>query len=231
VSVSYLVLIPSYKALEHMRQTLPAVIRAVGVDNVLVVDDGSCDGTAEYCAGIDQLRCIVFAKNAGKGSALHAGIVKARELGRTWCLSMDADGQHSVEDVAAFLLAAEQAPETVGILAGARNFTLGVMPFARILSNAISTWMVSWVAGATVYDAQCGYRMYRSAMLDQGVFPSMGRFEWEPAVLVNAVRSGFTVAKVPVRTLYPEGVGSHISHFRDIGRFLRMLWRLKRSQP
>lgn len=226
MSLSYLVLIPAYKAVRHLETTLPAVIASVGVDNVLVVDDGSRDGTAEYCAGIEGLRCISFAANAGKGSALSAGIKKALELDRDWCLTMDADGQHSVEDIPAFLSAAEKASPKIGILAGARRFSFSTMPWLRVLSNAISTWMVSKVAGAPVFDAQCGYRMYRVAMQEKGVFPSAGRFEWEPSVLLSAVRAGYQVAKVEVRTLYPEGVGSHISHFRDIGRFLRMLARI-----
>jgi glycosyltransferase involved in cell wall biosynthesis len=224
-----MVLVPSYKAAEHLRTTLPAIIQAVGVDNVLVVDDGSGDATPAVCAEYPGLHFIGFPENRGKGSALTAGIAYAHEHGRDWCLSMDADGQHSVDDIPAFLFAVAEAKADCGILAGARNFTLGVMPFARILSNVISTWMVSWVAGAPVFDAQCGYRMYRTSMGGQGIFPAAGRFEWEPAVLVNAVRQGFGVARVPVRTLYPEGVGSHISHFRDIMRFLRMLWKLKRQ--
>ncbi len=228
MSVSFLVLVPSYKAVRHLRETLPPLVSAVGAEQVLVVDDGSADGTAEFVATLPGVRCISFSENRGKGTALAAGIALARQDGREWCLSMDADGQHSMDDIPAFLDTAAAVPAEVGILAGARNFSLGIMPWPRILSNALSTWMVSWVAGAKVFDAQCGYRMYRCNMETVGVFPTQGRFEWEPAVLVNAVRKGFAVARVPVQTLYPEGVGSHISHLRDIARFLRMLWKLRR---
>lgn len=225
--VSYLVVVPSYKAAVHLKEHLPHLVAAIGAQNVLVIDDGSGDETPVIAQAIDGLHFIGFAQNQGKGTALAAGIEYAQQMGREWCLSLDADGQHSVDDIPTFLEQAQKAPERCAILAGAREFHVKIMPWARVLSNRLSTWMVSQVAGAPVFDAQCGFRMYNTALWSQGIYPKSGRFEWEPAVLVNAVRAGYTVQRVPVKTLYPEGVGSHISHFRDIFRFLRMLWRLR----
>src|SRR5947209_2371321 len=75
---------------------------------VLVIDDGSTDGTAAVAqqAGAEVIR---HKQSQGKGAALHTGLQRARELGFTWTLTMDGDGQHSAEDIPAFLSCAERS--------------------------------------------------------------------------------------------------------------------------
>ncbi len=218
------IIIPAYRAKDSLQKFLPELLRKVSGIPVLVVDDGSADGTAALCESFG-IECISFPENRGKGSALYEGIRAGFAKGWEWALSMDADGQHAAEDVSGFLNAAAHSENRVGILAGKREFRLGIMPFARILSNRISTGMVSFLLKTGVYDAQCGFRAYRTAMLEKNIFPESGRFEWESAVLMNAVSEGFLLKPVPVQTIYFEDGGTHISPVKDTIRFLRLLFR------
>jgi hypothetical protein len=85
--------------------------------------------------------------------------------------------------------------------------------------------MISGIAGKPVYDAQCGFRMYRLDTVAAAAYPRQGRFEWESQALVLACRKGFSVVPVDIATVYTDN-GSHMRLLVDSYRFLRMYWRL-----
>lgn len=223
------IVIPAYQAKESLLKFLPELKEKVPEVPLIVVDDGSKDHTDELCLklGIDY---ISFPKNQGKGSALYEGIRMGREKGWQWVLSMDADGQHLPADISRFIEASATSGENVGILVGKRDFRLKVMPFFRVLSNTISTWMVSFLLRTKVYDAQCGFRAYRTSMLEKKIFPESGRFEWESAVLMNAVQCNFSLKPVPVQTIYFDEGKTHISPIKDTFRFLKLLFRFWKNR-
>jgi glycosyltransferase involved in cell wall biosynthesis len=215
------VLIPAYQA----AGSLPGVLRGLAArlppGNILVVDDGSRDGTAAAAERAD-VHVLRHRENRGKGAALMTGLGHARDiLGWEWAVTMDADGQHAVEDLDGFL-AAVPGPRT-GLLAGTRTRAGSGMPWHRRFSNASTTGLVSRLAGRPVFDAQCGYRAYRLELA--GILPPSGRFEWESQALILAARGGWDIESVPVRTVY-AGEGSHMDLFRDTARFLRMALRM-----
>lgn len=220
-SYSHGAIVPAYQAAASLPAVLQGLRNRLGEGRVLVVDDGSTDGTAAAAerAGVP---CVRHPANRGKGAALMTGLLHARDvLGWEWALTLDADGQHDPKDLEGFL--AYRPTSGTGVLAGARARAGTAMPWHRRFSNASTTWLVSRLAGTPVHDAQCGYRAYRldlARLLERD-----GRFEWESQALIRAARAGYAIEKVSVRTVYGDQ-GSHMDLWRDSVRFLRMALRL-----
>jgi glycosyltransferase involved in cell wall biosynthesis len=218
------VLIPAYRAratigplVEELRSRHPTL-------PILVVDDGSGDGTddAARAAGAEVL---VQSVNGGKGTALSRGLSVASELGWEWAVAMDADGQHPPEDVEQFL--SHHPSDDCGLVVGARELHPRSMPWPRVCSNRLTTFLLEIQAGCRLWDSQCGFRMYRMTAIRAAHLPVTGRFEWESGALVRVARSGWGVERVGISTVYNDA-GSHIRPWRDTARFVRLwfgLWR------
>jgi glycosyltransferase involved in cell wall biosynthesis len=224
---SSVLLIPAYNAAAYLEQTLrPLLERSatdrIPPDRIAVIDDGSSDGTAA-CAEKSGVVCLRHGTNRGKGAALMTGLAWAREKGKRWAVTMDADGQHASEDLNAFF-SAPVRPDTA-VVVGRRGQRGTPMPWHRRFSNSLTTRMISSLAGKPVYDAQCGYRMYRVAAAAACGFPREGRFEWESQALVLACRKGFSILPVDIATVYTDN-GSHMRLALDTLRFLKMYGRL-----
>ncbi|MCL2689867.1 MAG: glycosyltransferase family 2 protein [Chitinispirillia bacterium] len=212
-------LIPSYKSIDHLKKFVTTLLADfVPKNSLLIVDDASRDGTFEMCqkTGIE---CIRHEKNRGKGGALKTGFThlithkKAR-----WILTMDADGQHSPFDIGLFFDEAIKYPK-IGICIGARNMRLGIMPAARILSNRLTSMIMTLFTGVRVKDSQCGYRLYSSELINS-ISIEYERFEMESEVIMKAAAKKFLIHFVPVQTLYLKGP-SHISHLADTLRWVK----------
>ncbi len=212
------IIIPAFNAEPFLAATLEAVLRIVPPEKIAVVDDGSSDGTRQTALALG-LTCLRHEENLGKGSALMTGLTWALEKGWAWAVTMDADGQHSAGDLAAFWSAPIR--EDTAILVGRRSIRGSTMPVHRRFSNYLTTRMISSLAGKPIHDAQCGYRMYRLSALSRAGFPRRGRFEWEAQALVLACRAGYSILPVDIATVYTDN-GSHMRLVRDTLRFLKM---------
>jgi len=216
------ILIPAYDAAASLSSTLASVLDKADPARIAVIDDGSRDATAEV-AEKSGVVCLRHAANLGKGSALMTGLSWARERGWEWAVTLDADGQHAAADLEAFW-SAPVAADT-GIVVGRRGIRGTRMPWHRRFSNTVTTRMISRLARRPVYDAQCGFRMYRLAAVEAMGLPREGRFEWESQALVLCGRRGFSILPVDIATVYTDN-GSHMRLFRDTLRFLKMYFRL-----
>ncbi|HKP95466.1 MAG TPA: glycosyltransferase family 2 protein [Fibrobacteria bacterium] len=216
------IIIPAYNAEAFLGGTLEALLKHADPARVAVVDDGSSDGTAEK-ARLAGVTCLRHPANQGKGSALMTGLLWAAEKGWRWAVTMDADGQHAPGDLESFW----KAPVTdqTGVLVGRRGIRGSAMPWHRRFSNTLTTRMISGLAGKPVFDAQCGFRMYRLDAVAAAGYPRHGRFEWESQALVLACRKGFSILPVDIATVYTDN-GSHMRLLLDSCRFLKMYWRL-----
>jgi glycosyltransferase involved in cell wall biosynthesis len=224
------ILIPAYQA----RSTVGALVSRLRSLHpalpVLVVDDGSADGTDRVAreAGAEVL---VLPVNGGKGTALAAGFVRAAQQGWEWVLALDADGQHPPEEVGRFL---SHSPDIrCGLVVGGRDLRPSSMPVARVCSNRLTTFLLELQAGCRLWDSQCGFRMYRLAAVREAALPDSGRFEWESGALVRLARAGWGVEHVEISTVYGDA-GSHIRPWRDTARFVRLwfgLWRWLLTAP
>lgn len=213
------ILIPAYRASATVGR-LVSRLRSLHPDlPVLVVDDGSGDGT-DKAAREAGAEVLVRPVNGGKGTALASGLAWAALRGWGWVLAMDADGQHPPEDVGRFL---SHSPSVrCGLVVGARELRSRSMPWPRVCSNRLTTFLLELQAGCRLWDSQCGFRMYRLEAVRSAKLPDTGRFEWESGALVRLARAGWGVERVGISTVYGDA-GSHIRPWRDAARFVR-LW-------
>lgn len=211
------ILVPAYKAEESLSRFLPQLCGRVPAEQVLVVDDGSGDGTGAACAAAG-IASIAHERNQGKGAALRTGFARLMQEGFEWVITMDADGQHLVEDLDRFL-EATAGDSTTGMYIGRRCMRPGIMPRARILSNRITSAILSAMVGQRIADSQCGYRAYRLRAV-AGLCLRYPRFEMESEVIMRVCRRGLAVKFLPIHTVYSAS-HSHISHVRDTIRWVR----------
>jgi glycosyl transferase family 2 len=190
--VTPLLLIPAHDE----RATVAAVVSAARRHgHVLVVDDGSTDGTgaAALAAGAEVLRHV---RRLGKAQALRTGIAAARSRGASHVVTLDADGQHDPADVPALLAAA--GPRTI-VVGGRLADTDAVAP-ERLDAIRVAGFFASWASGLRVRDTQSGFRVYPLALFD--VVPThRGGFVFETEILLAAAARGWIVREVPVRAL------------------------------
>lgn len=215
------VLIPAYNAGSHITDVFSGTFRYVPPENVIVIDDGSTDGTRECTesAGIVLLRHRV---NRGKGEALKTGFAAASERNFDAVVTLDGDGQHDPDRIPEFIRLMESTGSD--IVLGIRPFRLGEMPLDRICSNRLSSMITSFVAGKRIRDSQVGYRMIRRQVFES-IHTRTHRFEAETEFLVRAVWAGFRISYCPVQAMY-AGEGSHIRRWKDTLRFCRLMTHL-----
>ena len=214
-----LALIPAYNEAAH----IAAVVAGAAAHlPVLVVDDGSADDTVRLAekAGATVVRHVA---NRGKGTALVTGFGWALERGSGAVVTLDADGQHDPAEIPAFLDAFERGAGD--LIIGRRRFDQ--MPRARQWANATGSRLLSWAVGQRIYDNQSGYRLVSRRALETFRFTTTG-FDLEVEMIAQAARAGLRIGWVPIRTIY-AGEQSHINPLADTARFLRVVWRARRT--
>jgi glycosyltransferase involved in cell wall biosynthesis len=217
------VVVPAY----HEGGRIGAVVRGIKqwIVDVIVVDDGSSDGTAAEAeaAGADVVR---HERNKGKWAALETGFQKARASGYAYVITMDGDGQHDPADIPAFVSAHRETG--LPVLVGSRMEDVKAMPLLRLLTNRFMSWLLSREMGQRVPDTQCGYRFYRIDVI-AGVQVESGGFAAESEILMDLSHRGVTIGSVPVSTIYGTEQ-SKIHPVRDTILFFGMLRRYRRAR-
>jgi glycosyltransferase involved in cell wall biosynthesis len=198
--------IPAYDAAHSVGAVVGRTLAIV--PNVLVVDDGSRDGTAE-AARAAGAEVHVVPTNRGKGAALRAAFEILFSRGFTAVVTLDADGQHLPEEIPRLLSADPEAD----LILGTRDHLFAEMGLVRRFSNRLSSRAISLAAGRAISDVQTGFRLYTRGLIERTGFPEP-RFEAESAVVVRAVRLGLRVATIPVRLGHADGRAT--SHYRPI---------------
>lgn len=210
------VIIPTY----NNAATLTKVIEDVRqyTDNIIVVNDGSTDGTAALLTRIEGIVLVDYTPNRGKGWALRTGFKKAVSLGYRYAITIDSDGQHFAKDIPAFLQKIREVPDAVII--GSRNMEQASVPSKSSFGNKFSSFWFRMETGIRMPDTQSGYRLYPVRKLEGTRFFSR-KYEFEIEVLVRAAWKGIPVVNVPVSVYYPPP-GERVSHFRPFKDFFRI---------
>ncbi len=211
------VIIPTYNNAGTVGQVVEEVFRYV--PDIIVVNDGSTDGTAARLQELSSKIVIVTNEtNQGKGHALRAGFKAALQRGFTHAITIDADGQHFASDIPVLLEAQQQNPD--GIIVGCRNLTEENMPRQNTFANRFSNFWFRLQTTINLPDTQSGYRLYTLASL-RGLALLTSRYEAELELLVWAAWGGVRISSVPVRVYYPSPE-ERVSHFRPVYDFARI---------
>jgi glycosyltransferase involved in cell wall biosynthesis len=213
------VLIPAFNEAPYIANVVKRVREHV--EEVVVIDDGSVDGTADVARAAGAT-CLQLPRNCGKASALRAGIAFARDHGFTCVITLDGDGQHLPEDIPVMLRVAQETGADLVI--GERCFDRALMPVSRYFSNVIGSRLASALVGREIRDSQSGFRLLRLDKLDGAKLRSR-YYELEMEILIKMARSGCTIAHAPIRTVYDDGQArSKMKPVRDTVRVC--LWSL-----
>lgn len=218
---SYWVVVPAYNEGATVRDV--AIGARQHCANVIVVDDGSTDDTAERLAGLD-ITVLRNEQNSGKAHSLWRGFQHALARDAVGVITLDGDGQHAPEEIPSFIAVTLSNPEA--FLIGARRPIQRKASSWRYLANRIADFWISWAAGLPIEDSQSGFRLYPARLL-QDLTLKHGRkqsFVFESEVLIEAARRGVHLLFVPIGVA-PRS-GPRTSHFRpvvDIVRITKMV--------
>lgn len=230
--MSISLIIPAYNEAQHLHETLPRLRAEYGDDRsveVIVVDDGSRDRTAEVAAACMHdwpgARLLRLPWNQGKGSAIKAGVGAA---GGSRIVFMDADLSADPADLPRLVAALDHADVAIGSrsIAGSRvvyNQSRGVRKVQSKFFNGVACAMVNVVAS----DTQCGFKAFRADAGKLLFHLCEGKgFAFDVEVLALAQLLGLRITEVPVD--WVESVGTTVRPVRDPILMVRDLLRTRR---
>lgn len=188
---------------------------ALGLERVLVVDDGSAAEYAAVFARTEALGAKVLRHetNRGKGAALKTGIAAAAELwpDTAGVVTADADGQHAPEDILRVAQALEGAE---GLVLGVRDLSAPGVPKTSRWGNAFSAAFFRLATGVKCRDTQTGLRGIPRSLFPQALDTPGERYDFEMNLLMAVAKGKRELTMVPIRTIYLDGNSS--SHFRVV---------------
>ncbi len=220
------ILIPAYNP---EPDTLHRLLRRIADLNlpelyeVVVVDDGSQKPVRLPKIPELPLTLLRQTPNRGKGAALKLGFGHLlAQPSIQLILTLDADLQHPPEKIPQFLQRFQQTGEP--IVVGYRSRSPRVMPPHRIVSNSLTSLIISLLTGQLVRDSQCGFRLIHRSVLG-AVSLQENRFHLESELLIRAGWRGFRIGFVPIPTIYTNEKSS-IKNVRDTLNFVFLIIRL-----
>ena len=211
------VVIPVYNNAEHLAGVLDGVLRYTSA--VIVVNDGSTDGTADVLEAYrSRIGIVACPQNKGKGHALVLGFDRAEAAGYTSAITMDADGQHAASDLPRFVEAMEQCPGC--LIVGSRALRQEQMPAGNSFANMFSNFWFALQTGIRLPDTQTGFRLYPLGRM-QGMRPLTSRYEAELELLVRLAWKNIRPVPIRIQASYLPS-GGRVTHFRPVVDFLRI---------
>lgn len=219
------VVIPAYNEVRTIRDLVERTLRQV--KHVIVVDDGSSDGTAQALEGL-AITLLIHEANQGKAASLWDGMHEARKRRISAIVTLDGDGQHLPEDIPRLLKYFRGTPNVIVI--GSRLHEKENIPRARYNANRFANFWIGWAAGYPICDSQSGFRVYPADLLDKVsvAHRHASSFVFESEILIEAGRIGITSLPVAISAIYlPQARASHFRPVVDIARIVRMVaWKI-----
>ncbi|WP_238945797.1 glycosyltransferase family 2 protein [Vandammella animalimorsus] len=210
--------LPAKNEQEAVGQTVERIVRAWPQAEVIVVDDGSSDATAQV-AEAARARVIRHPYSKGNGAAIKTG---ARAARGDIIVFMDADGQHDPAHIQALL---DKLEEGYDMVVGARD-AAGQASRHRGMANAFYNRLASWMTGHRIDDLTSGFRAVRADKFREFLHLLPNGFSYPTTCTMAFFRSGYSVAYLPIPVHQRVGTTSHIRIFRDGIRFLLIIFKI-----
>ena len=168
---------------------------------------------------------VTLPRNQGKGAALRAGFAEAVRRGFTHAITIDADGQHSPDELPLFIAASRKQPEAFVI--GVRDLVRENAPRGRRITNDISSFWFRVETGIRLPDTQCGFRCYPLDSISR-LRLKTERYAYELEIMVKAAWAGIPIVAQPVSADYAAATSrmSHFDPWRDMLRISHLHSRL-----
>ncbi len=190
---------PVYNEINHVLPVLDEVLRHCR--DVLVIDDGSRDGTADILAARGDLQVVTHPQNRGYGAALQSAFAFALQQNYDVLVTIDCDGQHQPSMIPDFIAAASKAD----IVSGSRYLKEfpgdSLPPAERRRINHIITQRLNRQLGLALTDAFCGFKAYRVPVLGRFSLTETG-YAMPLEFWVQAVALGLKIIEMPVPLIY-----------------------------
>jgi glycosyltransferase involved in cell wall biosynthesis len=211
------IIIPAKNEHEGLKKVLPVLCSLYGDAEIIIVDDGSTDDTAELCQSY-PVKVISHKYSMGNGASIKSGI---RHSKGEILVFMDADGQHRPEEISKLI---DRMTDGFDMVVGARKMNHHANT-ARYIANTLYSRFASRVTGHQVDDLTSGFRAIRADKIKQFLYLLPNGFSYPTTITMAMFRAGYSVCYVPVDVLDRTG-NSHIRPLLDGVRFLLIIFRI-----
>lgn len=227
-----LVIVPTYNERENIVRLIQSVLAQDSRLDVLIVDDGSPDGTGRIADGIAEMEPRVFAlhrpRKMGLGTAYIAGFRWALERSYEYVFEMDADFSHDPGHLPQFLAAIESADLVLGSRYRHGKVTVVNWPIGRLLLSYGANIYARFVTGLPLYDATGGFKCFRRSVLeaiDLDDVRSNG-YGFQIEMSFRAWRKGFRIVEIPI-VFHDRTEGESKMSRQIVREAVLMVWRLR----
>jgi len=227
-----LVIVPTYNERENIRRLIDTVLVQDARLDILVVDDGSPDGTGQLVDEIVALNGRVHVlhreRKMGLGTAYIAGFRWALERGYDYVLEMDADFSHDPIHLPQFLRAIEDADMVLGSRYQQGRVTVVNWPIARLILSYCANIYARGVTGLPVWDATGGFKCFRRSVLeaiDLGRVRSNG-YAFQIEMSFRAWKRNFRITEIPI-VFVDRTEGTSKMSGSIVREAIWMVWRLR----
>jgi dolichol-phosphate mannosyltransferase len=227
-----LVIIPTYNERENIAKIIPAVLGQDPSIDILIVDDGSPDGTGEIVDGIAAANPRVHALHRsgklGLGTAYVAGFKWALERSYDFIFEMDADFSHNPDRLPAFLEAIKSADLVLGSRYQNGQINVVNWPISRLFLSYSANIYARRITGLRIFDATGGFKCFRRRVLeaiDLSDVKSNG-YAFQIEMTFRAWKKGFRIVEIPI-VFVDRTEGSSKMSKRIVREAVWMVWRLR----
>lgn len=221
------IIIPAYNEAQRLPATLEAIFsylqRQPYQAEVLVVDDGSVDGTADLVrASQHPIRLIQQPRNLGKGAAIRTGMLAATG---DWRYTCDADLSTPIDELDHLLSLIEQADVIIGSRRMPGSAVTKAQPRWKVWFGQMGNLAIQLLAVRGLHDTQCGFKLFHRRTMPIFTMQRTNRFGYDFEILYLARRGGWKILEVPVRWANdPRSTVTTLDYFVTFGELVKLQW-------